>query len=138
MRLINCSVVIGFLMKQPILLSGCTSLAASILISPAVIKQTLALRSLRTKLLNNKTYAGTNSSIPISIVVGVISPNGSQVSGYGNIHIRSKIMLNGDSSSSGFEEYTYNKDGYTLYEIDILLVYLVQIQVYIFPEKRYS
>ena len=45
--------------------------------------------------------------------------------------------FNGDSSSNGFEEDIYNKDGNTLYEIDILPVYLVQIQVYIF-EKRYS
>ena len=38
-------------------------------------------------LFNNKTYGDTisNSSIPVSIVVGVISPNGTQVSGYGNI-----------------------------------------------------
>jgi hypothetical protein len=46
--------------------------------------------------------------------------------------------FNGDSSSNGFEEDIYNKDGNTLYEIDILPVYLVQIQVYIFSEKRYS
>jgi hypothetical protein len=52
-RFINCSAIIGFLMKQPILLSGCTSLAASIFISPAVIKQTLTLRSLRTKFWAN-------------------------------------------------------------------------------------
>jgi hypothetical protein len=39
-------------------------------------------------LLINKTIAGTmsNSTIPVSIVVGVISPNGTQVSGYGNIY----------------------------------------------------
>ena len=36
-------------------------------------------------LFNNKTIASSisNSSIPVSIVVGVISPNGTQVSGYG-------------------------------------------------------
>jgi hypothetical protein len=38
MRFTNASALIGFFMKQPILLSGWTSFAASIFISPAVIK----------------------------------------------------------------------------------------------------
>ena len=38
-------------------------------------------------LFNNKTIANniSNSNIPVSIVIGVISPNGTKLSGYGNI-----------------------------------------------------
>jgi hypothetical protein len=44
-RFTSCSVNMGFLMKQPMLFSVCTSLAASIFISPEVMKHTLALMS---------------------------------------------------------------------------------------------
>jgi CubicO group peptidase (beta-lactamase class C family) len=50
-------------------------------------------------LFNNETYAGTisNSSIPVSIVVGVISPNGTQVSGYGNISKANHTTVDGNT-----------------------------------------
>ena len=50
-------------------------------------------------LFNNKTIAGTisNSTIPISIVVGVISPNGTQVSGYGNISKANHTTVDGNT-----------------------------------------
>jgi len=50
-------------------------------------------------LFNNNTYGSTisNSSIPVSIVVGVISPNGTQVSGYGNISKANHTTVDGNS-----------------------------------------
>jgi len=50
-------------------------------------------------LFNNKTIAAhiSNSSIPVSIVVGVISPNGTQVSGYGNISKANHTRVDGNS-----------------------------------------
>ena len=50
---INASVLMGFLMKQPMLLSGCTSLIASIFISPEVMKHTLMLISFSNIFLQN-------------------------------------------------------------------------------------
>jgi hypothetical protein len=34
---------------------------------------------------SNSSASSSNSSIPVSIVVGVVTPNGTQVSGYGNL-----------------------------------------------------
>src|ERR687892_285308 len=48
-------------------------------------------------LFNNKTYAISNSSIPASIVVGVISPNGTQVSAYGNISKANNTTVDGNT-----------------------------------------
>jgi serine-type D-Ala-D-Ala carboxypeptidase/endopeptidase len=50
-------------------------------------------------LLNNKTIAAgiSNSTIPVSIVVGVISPNGTQVSGYGNISKANHTRVDGNT-----------------------------------------
>ncbi len=50
-------------------------------------------------LFNNKTFANTisNSSIPASIVVGVVSPNGTQVSGYGNISKANPTPVDGNT-----------------------------------------
>ena len=50
-------------------------------------------------LLNNKTIAAgiSNSSIPVSIVVGVITPNGTQVSGYGNISKANHTRVDGNT-----------------------------------------
>ncbi|MGN6624929.1 MAG: serine hydrolase, partial [Candidatus Nitrosocosmicus sp.] len=50
-------------------------------------------------LFNNKTIANTisNSSIPASIVVGVISPNGTQVSAYGNISKDNPTPVDGNT-----------------------------------------
>jgi serine-type D-Ala-D-Ala carboxypeptidase/endopeptidase len=50
-------------------------------------------------LFNNKTFANTisNSSIPASIVVGIVSPNGTQVSGYGNISKDNPTPVNGNT-----------------------------------------
>src|ERR671918_2647376 len=48
-------------------------------------------------LFNNKTYTISNSSIPVSIVVGVISPNGTQVSGYGNISKSNHTTVDGNT-----------------------------------------
>lgn len=50
-------------------------------------------------LFDNKTFASSisNSSIPVSIVVGVISPNGTQVSGYGNISKSNYTTVDGNS-----------------------------------------
>jgi len=50
-------------------------------------------------LFNNKTIASTisNSSIPVSIVVGVISPNGTQVSSYGNISKANSTTVDGNT-----------------------------------------
>ena len=48
-------------------------------------------------MFNNKTYAISNSSIPVSIVVGVISPNGTQVSGYGNISNANNTTVDGNT-----------------------------------------
>jgi serine-type D-Ala-D-Ala carboxypeptidase/endopeptidase len=50
-------------------------------------------------LFNNKTIASTisNSSIPVSIVVGVISPNGTQVSAYGNISKANSTTVDGNT-----------------------------------------
>ena len=52
-------------------------------------------------LFNNKTIADTissNSSIPVSIVVGIISPNGTQVSGYGNISKANPTPVDGNTA----------------------------------------
>ncbi len=50
-------------------------------------------------LLNNKTIASniSNSTIPVSIVVGVITPNGTQVSGYGNISKANHTRVDGNT-----------------------------------------
>jgi D-alanyl-D-alanine-carboxypeptidase/D-alanyl-D-alanine-endopeptidase len=50
-------------------------------------------------LLQNKTItdAISNSTIPVSIVVGVISPNGTQVSGYGNISKANHTPVDGNT-----------------------------------------
>jgi serine-type D-Ala-D-Ala carboxypeptidase/endopeptidase len=50
-------------------------------------------------LLNNKTITDntSNSTIPVSIVVGVISPNGTQVSGYGNISKANHTTVDGNT-----------------------------------------
>ena len=50
-------------------------------------------------LFNNKTIADTisNSSIPVSIVIGVISPNGTQVSGFGNISKANSTTVDGNT-----------------------------------------
>jgi len=50
-------------------------------------------------LFSNKTFANTisNSSIPASIVVGVISPNGTQVSAYGNISKDNPTPVDGNT-----------------------------------------
>jgi CubicO group peptidase (beta-lactamase class C family) len=51
-------------------------------------------------LFNNKTIASnisSNSSIPVSIVVGVISPNGTQVSAYGNISKANPTPVDGNT-----------------------------------------
>jgi serine-type D-Ala-D-Ala carboxypeptidase/endopeptidase len=50
-------------------------------------------------LFNNQTIASSisNSSIPVSIVAGVISPNGTQVSGYGNISESNHTTVDGNS-----------------------------------------
>ena len=50
-------------------------------------------------LFNNKTFANTisNSSIPASIVVGIVSPNGTQVSGYGNISKANPTPVDGNT-----------------------------------------
>lgn len=50
-------------------------------------------------LFNNETIASTisNSSIPASIVVGVITPNGTQVSGYGNVSKEYPTPVDGNS-----------------------------------------
>ena len=50
-------------------------------------------------LFNNNTFASTisNSSIPVSIVVGVVSPNGTQVSGYGNISKANYTTVDGNT-----------------------------------------
>jgi serine-type D-Ala-D-Ala carboxypeptidase/endopeptidase len=51
-------------------------------------------------LLNNKTITDniSNSTIPVSIVVGVISPNGTQVSGYGNISKANPTAVDGNTA----------------------------------------
>lgn len=51
-------------------------------------------------LLHNKTIASgiSNSTIPASIVVGVITPNGTQVSGYGNISKANHTRVDGYSA----------------------------------------
>jgi CubicO group peptidase (beta-lactamase class C family) len=52
-------------------------------------------------LFSNETIASnisSNSSIPVSIVVGVVSPNGPQVSGYGNISKDNPIPVDGDTA----------------------------------------
>jgi serine-type D-Ala-D-Ala carboxypeptidase/endopeptidase len=50
-------------------------------------------------LFNNKTFASniSNSSIPASIVVGIVSPNGTQVSGYGNISKANPTPVDGNT-----------------------------------------
>jgi len=50
-------------------------------------------------LFNNKTFANTisNSSIPASIVVGIVSSNGTQVSGYGNISKANPTPVDGNT-----------------------------------------
>jgi serine-type D-Ala-D-Ala carboxypeptidase/endopeptidase len=50
-------------------------------------------------LFDNKTIASTisNSSIPASIVVGIVSPNSTQVSGFGNISKHNPIPVNGNT-----------------------------------------
>jgi len=50
-------------------------------------------------LLNNKTIAAgiSNSTIPVSIVVGVITPNGTQVAAYGNISKANHTRVDGNT-----------------------------------------
>jgi CubicO group peptidase (beta-lactamase class C family) len=50
-------------------------------------------------LFNNETIARSisNSSIPVSIVVGVITPNGTQVSAYGNISKANNTTVDGNT-----------------------------------------
>jgi serine-type D-Ala-D-Ala carboxypeptidase/endopeptidase len=50
-------------------------------------------------LFNNKTIANniSNSNIPVSIVIGIISPNGTQVSGYGNISKANPTTVDGNT-----------------------------------------
>ncbi|HKO65312.1 MAG TPA: serine hydrolase domain-containing protein [Candidatus Nitrosocosmicus sp.] len=51
-------------------------------------------------LFGNKTIASnisSNSSLPVSIVVGVITPNGTQVSAYGNISRANPIPVDGNT-----------------------------------------
>jgi D-alanyl-D-alanine-carboxypeptidase/D-alanyl-D-alanine-endopeptidase len=52
-------------------------------------------------LFNNKTIVAhiSNSSIPVSIVVGVLTPNGTQVSGYGNISKTNHTRVDGNTES---------------------------------------
>ena len=52
-------------------------------------------------LFSNETITNTissNSSIPVSIVVGVVSPNGTQVSGYGNISKDNPTPVDGNTA----------------------------------------
>ena len=52
-------------------------------------------------LFSNETITNTissNSSIPVSIVVGVVSPNGTQVSGYGNISKVNPTPVDGNTA----------------------------------------
>jgi serine-type D-Ala-D-Ala carboxypeptidase/endopeptidase len=51
-------------------------------------------------LFNNKTIVAhiSNSSIPVSIVVGVVTPNGTQVSGYGNISKTNHTRVDGNTA----------------------------------------
>jgi serine-type D-Ala-D-Ala carboxypeptidase/endopeptidase len=51
-------------------------------------------------LFTNKTIAAhiSNSSIPVSIVVGVVTPNGTQVSGYGNISKTNHTRVDGNTA----------------------------------------
>lgn len=53
-------------------------------------------------LLNNKTIASTisNSSIPVSIVVEVISPDGNQVYGYDSISKANPTTIDGNTISN--------------------------------------
>ncbi|HET8792300.1 MAG TPA: serine hydrolase, partial [Nitrososphaeraceae archaeon] len=51
-------------------------------------------------LLNNKTITdniSNSTTLPVSIVVGVISPNGTQVSGYGNISKANHTAVDGNT-----------------------------------------
>ncbi|HET6588867.1 MAG TPA: serine hydrolase domain-containing protein [Candidatus Nitrosocosmicus sp.] len=50
-------------------------------------------------LFSNETIANTisNSSLPVSIVIGIVSPNGTQVSAYGNISKDNPTPVDGDS-----------------------------------------
>lgn len=52
-------------------------------------------------LFNNKTIASnisSNSSIPVAIVIGVITPNGTQVSAYGNISKENPTPVDGNTA----------------------------------------
>ncbi len=52
-------------------------------------------------LFSNKTISSnisSNSSLPVSIVIGVVSPNGTQVSGYGNISKNNPIPVDGNTA----------------------------------------
>jgi CubicO group peptidase (beta-lactamase class C family) len=52
-------------------------------------------------LFSNETIASnitSNSSLPVSIVIGVVSPNGTQVSGYGNISKDNPVQVDGDTA----------------------------------------
>ncbi len=47
-------------------------------------------------MLNNKTGI-SNSTMPISIVVGIVTPNGTQVSGYGDISKANHTRVDGNT-----------------------------------------
>jgi len=51
-------------------------------------------------LFSNETIANTisNSSLPVSIVVGVVSPNGTQISGYGNVSKDNPAPVDGNTA----------------------------------------
>ena len=51
------------------------------------------------KYLSNgsNTFSSSNSSIPVSMVVGIVTPNGTQVSGYGNLSQANSTKVDGNT-----------------------------------------
>ena len=46
---------------------------------------------------SSSTFSSSNSSIPVSMVVGIITPNGTQVSGYGNLSKANSTQVDGNT-----------------------------------------
>ena len=57
------------------------------------------MKQLVFKYLSNSssTFSSSNSSIPVSMVVGIVTPNGTQVSGYGNLSKANSTQVDGNT-----------------------------------------
>ena len=55
------------------------------------------MKQLVFKYLSNSSSTTSNSSIPVSMVVGIVTPNGTQVAGYGNRSKSNSTQVDGNT-----------------------------------------